>query len=284
MLGRRRPAWIADFRDGWCFEPYTVRFRTSAPLAIDRWLERRVVLAADVTVGATVPIAEDLSGRLGARARWISNGWDPAVSGGDAEMPTTVETCDLKLVYTGQLWGPRGRTPESLFRAMRVVASESDDHRLRLVHAGNLTPEDRTLIYRTGVSELVQHVGLLNRTDVIGLQRSADVLVLLTSHDSSQATGKLFEYFSAGKPILALAQGNEAERLVRETRTGVVVPPDDVDAIADVLRRAVRGDLLRDYAPQGIERYAYPQLAEEMSEVIEEAIARRAEGGDRQRA
>jgi glycosyltransferase involved in cell wall biosynthesis len=109
-------------------------------------------------------------------------------------------------------------------------------------------------------------------------------LVLLTSHDSSQATGKLFEYFSAGKPILALAQGNEAERLVRETRTGVVVPPDDVDAIADVLRRAVRGDLLRDYAPQGIERYAYPQLAEEMSEVIEEAIARRAEGGDRQRA
>jgi hypothetical protein len=72
--------------------------------------------------------------------------------------------------------------------------------------------------------------------------------------------------------------------LVRETRTGVVVPPDDVDAIADVLRRAERGDHLRDYAPQGIERYAYPQLAEEMSEVIEEAIARRAEGGDRQRA
>jgi glycosyltransferase involved in cell wall biosynthesis len=128
------------------------------------------------------------------------------------------------------------------------------------------------LIERTGVSELVEHVGLLDRADVIALQRSADVLVLITSQDPSQATGKLFEYLSAGKPILALADGNEAERLVRATGTGVVVPPDDVDAIADALRRALRGDLAREYAPQGIERFAYPHLAKEMAGVIEEAI------------
>jgi glycosyltransferase involved in cell wall biosynthesis len=275
MLGRRRPPWVADFRDGWCFEPYMVRFRTKGALAVDRWFERRVAAAADFTVGVTRPIAEDLSSRLGARARWVSNGWDPAT--GDAAearpSPTVVDDSRLRLVYTGQLWGPRGRTPEPFFRALKAAASDADGPPPRLVHAGTLVPEDRMLIARTGVSELVEHVGLLDRADVIALQRSADVLVLITSQDPSQATGKLFEYLCAGKPILALADGNEAERLVRETGTGVVVPPDDVDAIADALRRAARGDLAREYAPRGIERYAYPRLAEEMAAVIEEAIA-----------
>jgi glycosyltransferase involved in cell wall biosynthesis len=272
MLGRKRPAWVADFRDGWCFEPYMVRFRTSPQLAIDRWLEAKVARAADVTVGATRPIAEDLAERLGARSRWVSNGWDPAASAAQSEDVSTDETGVLKLVYTGQLWGPRGRTPEPLFRAMKRVSTEAGTPRIRLVHAGTLTPEDLSLIDSTGVSELIEHVGLLDRTAVLALQRSGDVLVLITSADSQQATGKLFEYLSAGKPILALADGNEAERLVRETGTGVVVPPDDVDVIAGALRTAARGDLAREYAPHGIEQYAYPRLAEQMVDVIEEAI------------
>ena len=282
MLGRRRPAWIADFRDGWCFEPYTVRFRRKTQLAVDRWLERRVALAADVTVGATRPIAEDLTQRLGARARWVPNGWDPSVVSEEGRSPTAdVEEGTVRLVYTGQLWGPRGRTPESLFRAMRAVDEDPDGPRLRLVHAGRLTPEDRMLIEQTGVSELIQHVGQLDRARVVALQRSADVLVLITSRDASQATGKLFEYLSAGKPILALADGNEAERIVRETQTGIVVSPTDVNAIAAALRQAARGDLARSYAPRDIDRYAYPRLAEEVVEIIEQAIAAHGSRGRR---
>jgi glycosyltransferase involved in cell wall biosynthesis len=275
MLGRRvRPPWIADFRDGWCFEPYMVRFRTSPQLAIDRWFEKRVARAADLVVGVTPPIADDLTGRLGAESRWVSNGWDPAEVGvGESAGVPKDEPGVLKLVYTGQLWGPRGRTPEPFFQAMRRVASEADAPRLRLIHAGTLVPEDQVLIDRTGVSDLIEHVGLLDRTEVLALQRSGDVLVLITSADSQQATGKLFEYLSAGKPILALADGNEAERLVRETGTGAVVPPNDVDAIAEALRSAARGDLARAYAPHGVDQYAYPHLAEQMADVIEQAIA-----------
>jgi glycosyltransferase involved in cell wall biosynthesis len=273
MLGKDRPPWIADFRDGWCFEPYTVRFRSKAQLSVDSWLERRVALAADVAVGATRPIADDLEQRLGARARWIPNGWDPAVGGAEDEGPgLDVEEGSVKLVYTGQLWGPRGRTPEPFFRAMSAVDSDPEVAPLRLVHAGKLTPEDRSLIERTGVSELVRHVGLLDRAGVVALQRSADVLILITSQDASQATGKLFEYLAAGRPILALARGNEAERIIRETQTGIVVSPSDVDAIAEALRGAARGELALNYAPRDIDRYAYPRLAEEVAEVIEEAI------------
>lgn len=272
LVGRRRPAWIADFRDGWCFEPYTVRFQSSAALAMDRWLERKVALTADIAVGVTRPIANDLAERLGVKSHWIPNGWDPAASPSADQLRVDVTDDGLRLVYTGGLWGEWGRTPEPLFRALKKVASPPDAPRLRLVHAGKLKPEDQALVDTTGVADLFEHVGQLDRAGALALQRSADVLVLITSRNSSEATGKIFEYLAAGKPILALADGNEAERIVRETNTGVVVPPDDVDAIADALRRAARGELAREYAPRGVDRYAYPRLAEEMADVIEEAI------------
>jgi glycosyltransferase involved in cell wall biosynthesis len=276
MLGDSRPPWVADFRDGWCFEPYTTRFRARALLALDCWLERRVALAAEVVVGATPPIADDLAQRLGARAHWIPNGWDPAAADDDERPSPMPAGAGLTLVYTGRMSGLLGRTPEALLRALKLLQSTPSISRFRFVHAGPLTAEDRSLIERTGVSEMVEHLGSLDRASALALQRSADVLVLITSRHSSEATGKLFEYLAAGRPILALAEGNEAERIVQETRTGVVVPPDDVDAIADALRRAARGELERDYAPRGVERYSYPGLAEEAVEAIEQAIALRA--------
>jgi hypothetical protein len=80
---------------------------------------------------------------------------------------------------------------------------------------------------------------------------------------------------ASGRPIVALAEGNEAERIVRETNTGVTVPPDDVHAIVAAFRRVASGQLERDYAPRGLGRYTYPGPAEAMAEVIEQAIARR---------
>jgi glycosyltransferase involved in cell wall biosynthesis len=116
---------------------------------------------------------------------------------------------------------------------------------------------------------------MLDRAGAYALQRSADALVLITSRNTSEATSKLFEYLAAGRPIVALAENNEAERIIRETNTGVAVPPDDVDAITAALRRVVSGELAREYAARNLERFTYPGPAEAMAELIETAIRRR---------
>jgi glycosyltransferase involved in cell wall biosynthesis len=274
LLGKSRPAWVADFRDGWTFEPWRGLFPTAAQRRLDSWLERRVVQTADVAVGATEPIADDLARRLAARAAWVPNGWDPA-SEPEAALAPRRRPKFVQLVYTGTLT-VRG-DPGPFLHALQIVNEELGGRPIRLIHAGRLTTEERALIDDTGIADAVEHLGTLDRTASIALQRSADALLLLTSRNRSEATGKLFEYLAAGRPIVALAEGNEAARIVRETNTGVTVPPDDVEAIAGALRRVASGELEKLYAPRNLERYTYPSPAEAMAELVETAIRRRAE-------
>jgi glycosyltransferase involved in cell wall biosynthesis len=274
LLGKRRTAWVADVRDGWTFEPVREPFPTSMQRSLDVSLEGRVAQAADVVVGATAPIARDLARRFGANAVHIPNGWDPrdARTSGAASAGRSATQDDVRLVYTGRMGGRR--KPAALLRALKLVNS-AEGRTVRIVHAGELSNEERSLVGEAGVEEFYDHIGIVDRAAAIDLQRSADALLLLTSDATSEATGKIFEYLASGRPVVALAEGNEAERIVRETNTGITVPPDDVEAIMDALRQVASGELARAYAPRNVEHYVYPRPAEAMAEAIEQAITRR---------
>ena len=279
-LGSRRPAWLADFRDGWLFEPLREPFPTSLQRRLDAALERRVVSSAEAVVAATQPIAGDFRRRYGVDAVTVTNGYDPRL---DAEAePVTLPSLpeDRRLiVHTGSLRLAHGRRdPRPLLEALRRTKDEAHVASLFLfVHAGPTTPDDEPLLAVLSEAGVLRTLGVVPRALAIALQRRAAVLVLLTSDEVSHSTGKLYEYLAAGRPILALADGNEAARIVSETGSGVTVPPDDVDAIAAALRDAATGELERGYAPHGVERYAYPAPAEAMAEAVERAIHRRAE-------
>ena len=278
-LRTRRPAWVADFRDGWRFHDARKPFPTAVQRWLDIALERRVAAQAEMVVGATVPIAADLTARLGAHSVCVENGWDPRVKpAGTAPAPATRIPGETLLVITGNLSGPFGRDPEPLLHALRRLRSDPVGSRIRVVHAGRLTEQERELITRSGVGDALQHIGTVPRTEAIALQREADALILHTSRNSSEATSKIFEYLSASRPIVALAEGNEAARIVSETGAGITVAPDDVEAIAAALRQAATGELAAAYSPHGVERYTYPAPAESMAAVIEAAIRKRGDG------
>jgi glycosyltransferase involved in cell wall biosynthesis len=277
-LGRRRPAWVADFRDGWGFQSLREAFPTAAQRKLDGALERRVVRSAGSIMAATPPIAEDLRDRFGVEASYVPNGWDPDLEGEVAAVePVSLESNVVNLVHTGFLSAGSGRNPRPLFDALSVLVRDEPEvvARLRLVLAGRLMPEDNGLVSRPELSTVVRYLGALSRTQALALQRRADGLLLVTSRQSGEATGKIFEYLASGKPILALADGNVAARIVQETGTGVTVPPEDVDGIAIALKRAAAGELERFYQPRGLERYRYPELTQLFVEQIERAIARR---------
>ena len=114
LLGRHRPPWVVELRDGWMFEPIRQPFPTSPQRRLNAALERRVVNTADVVVGATRPIAEDVAQRFGSTVCWVSNGWDPedpAVNGSIASLPG--QAGSIPLVHTGSLGVKRLRSRTS---------------------------------------------------------------------------------------------------------------------------------------------------------------------------
>ena len=278
-LGRRRPAWVADFRDGWTFHPWKPPYPTRAQRRLDAYLERRVVMSAERTTCVEAPVAEDLRERLGVDATLVPNGWDPELAA-DSDRVSLPELDEgrLQLVHTGKLSGGWGRNPTPFLEALARLRAESPATaaQLQLVLAGRLDRSERELIESFALGDLVRHLGQLSRAEAIALQRRADALVLITAPNLVwELPGKIFEYMGAGRPVLALASGNEAARVVAETGIGWTVAPDDPIAISAALRRIASGELAQAYAPHGLARYTYPGPAEEMARVIESAIERR---------
>ena len=275
----RETPWIADFRDGWTFEPLRPPFYTGLQARLDRRLERAVATRADRVLAATRPIADDLRERLGVDAVHVPNAWDPElVAEADAAEPPALAPDRVSLVHTGALAGEWGRDPGPLLAALRSLADREPEAaaRLELVLAGSHGREERELLARYRLDGLARHVGPLSRPAALALQRRAGALLLVTSRNTSEATGKLPEYLAAGRPILALAAGNEAARVVEETGTGIAVPPDDAEGLVAALRDLAAGRLAERYAPRGLAAYVHPAPAHAVAAEVERAIAARA--------
>jgi glycosyltransferase involved in cell wall biosynthesis len=288
LLGRRRPAWLADFEEGWRFDQLREAWPTRLQDRIDCALEALVARSADRLVAVTTPIVDDFNRRFGVCADHVSMAWDPDLDEQfSSARPPELETDHINVVYTGTLTLPHRRDPRGLIAALRELAVRypEDANRIRLVLAGSLSEQERHMVEGMNRDGLVRHVGALRRRDAVALQRRADALLLLTSGDhTSQITGKLFEYLAANRPIIAVAPDNEAARLVRETNTGVVVAPDDVQAIVGALRAAASGQLASRFRPRGLERYRYPGPEKAFVESMEHAIAsHQARGAGRRR-
>ena len=275
-LGRGGLPWVADVRDGWTFEPLRPRFPTAAQRRLDARLERRRLGLADAVVCVSEPAAEDLRRRRIAEAVVVANGWDPEAAPAAAGEPSELLDPDrVSLVYTGR-FGSYGRDPRPLVEALARLGREAPQvaAKLELIVAGPLT-DDESRLMATDVSPArIVRAGSLERDRAMALQREAGALLLIAQPTRSQLLNiKLFEYLAAGRPILALAGGTEAGRVVGELG-GEVVRADDGDAIVAALSRLAAGALEAPPA-EAVAPYTYPAPAESMAEVVETAIARR---------
>jgi glycosyltransferase involved in cell wall biosynthesis len=277
-LQRRGVAWIADVRDAWNFEPLRPSFPTRAQHRLDERLERRLLGAADVVTAVSRPAADDLRSRVGASVELVPNGWDPelAPSPDGSELGTAARLLDpdrTSLVYTGR-FGSYGRDPGPLIEALGRLAVTDPElaARLELVVAGPHTDAELELL-RTDVGPArISVLGSVSRERALALQRAADALLVIAALGRTQlANLKLFEYMAAGRPILALAAGTEAGRIVSETG-GEVVRSDDIAAIADALSRLISGERQAP-DPERLREYSYPSVAERMSAAVERAVA-----------
>jgi Glycosyl transferase 4-like domain/Glycosyl transferases group 1 len=268
--------WVADFRDGWRFEPTRPRFPLAAQRGLDAALERAIARRADAVVGVTPPITADLRARLGADAVTITNGFDPEEPSDAQDGWRPPLAADRhSMVYTGS-FSYAGNPADPLMRALELVDGRPElAARLEIVVAGPVTTAEREAFARRG--DQVRLLGRLDRARTLALQRAADSLLLLAGdHRPSVATGKLYEYLAADRPILVIGRRSVAAGIVAATGSGLLADAERPEEIASALEELVGGGRRHGGDREIIaERYGYPSLARQLAERVEVAIARR---------
>lgn len=134
-----------------------------------------------------------------------------------------------------------------LAEAFPAVHAKCPDARLLLVGDGEDAPLVRSLLTRQVERRTAHLTGLVPREDVPGYLAAADVLV--SPHAGIEgfigSPIKLWEYMASGRAIVATRVGQLGE-VLRDRETGLVVAPEDRDALVDALVELHDNPVLRD--------------------------------------
>jgi glycosyltransferase involved in cell wall biosynthesis len=105
---------------------------------------------------------------------------------------------------------------------------------LLLVGSGELEDTVRTQVAQLGLDKRVRFLGI--RADVADILNASDVFVLSSRWEGNPLS--VMEAMAAGLPVVSTAVGGVPE-LVREGKTGLLVPSEDAGALAQALQALV---------------------------------------------
>jgi glycosyltransferase involved in cell wall biosynthesis len=224
--------WVADLRDSLTAHPHR-RTNSSAVRAKEqtkRAIARLVARNADAIVAAADAIADE------ARAL-----------GPKGEVATIANGCDFddfagldyssgerfRITHTGSFFGQRDPRP-----FLTALAESKADAVARFV--GDFRPADHEFAANLDLGDRLELHPFLPRRQALALQRDSEALLLLIPEAGGRGqgvlSGKVFEYLAAERPILAaVPPDGAAAKLIKESKAGIVAPPDDPAALRAAL-------------------------------------------------
>ena len=149
------------------------------------------------------------------------------------------------VLFAGSLWGYRG-VAAAATAVGRVLARHPDVHAVFVGEDGvvNGGPASVAIRGAVGVSdrERLHLTGRVSHASVARWMRAADVFLYPSEHEAFGLV--LLEAMRERLPIVGSTRGACAE-IVDDERTGLLVPPDDPDALANAVERLLDDGALR---------------------------------------
>ena len=262
--------WIADFRDPWSDLYYNKDFnQLSFAKNKNKRLEESVLKSADCVLTVSNSLKEEFT-KTANRVEVITNGFD------DEVLTRNTIRLDRKFTisYIGLL--PKQSNPKVLFKVLNELCAKNADFKddLKLNFIGDISDEVKTEITNNQLNENTNFVGYVNHREAIEYQKKAQVLLLLIPNiEKSKGilTGKLFEYLTAKRPILAIGpKEGDLSEILKDTNAGVVVGFDHEEKLAsEILKLYYQykdGDLKVD--SKNIEKYHRKELTKKLASII----------------
>ena len=232
-----RVPWVADFRDPMTDEGYPAN---AAQHRIYQKIERHAVrncVRAVCTTPGTVRMYESRFPDVPAsRFSMIGNGYDEENFSFAQNLARPESRGDrIVLLHSGVLY-PSERDPRPLFAALSELqrAERVSPAALKLVlRATGHDAYLKRLIDEFAIADLVELAPPIGYHAALAeMLRSDALLVLQAANCNHQIPAKLYEYFRAQRPILALTDpAGDTAAAVNAAHAGAVVPLDSKDAI-----------------------------------------------------
>lgn len=258
--------FVVEMRDPWTTNPMAAPRASRFLCWIDALLEEKVLLAADRVVVINenfIPsICQKFPGVDEGKFVVIPNGFDFD----DFDQVAPIYNARFTIVHAGNFYP--GRTPIPFLSALAKLAAQRPDVRadwvVKFVGSGR---EYASTIDELGIADMIEFVDFVPHHVALGHVLGADVLLLVPGVGKGTMSGKIFEYIAARKPVLVVADECAAAELVRRSGVGVVVPPRDLDEVAE------RCAAFFDDIQSGV--YVYPDVGELLAAYDRKSIARR---------
>ncbi len=262
--------WIADFRDPWSNLYYNEEFKQlSFAKKKNEKLENSVFKNADCILTVSNSLKKEFDQKA-TRVEVITNGFD------DEVVTNTLITLDEKfsISYIGLL--PKQSNPKLLFKVLSTLCAEDTDFKanLKLNFIGDISEDVKKEIINYNLLENTNFIGYVSHKEAIAYQKKAQVLLLLIPNVAKSGgilTGKLFEYLTAKRPILAMGpETGDLSEILKNTSSGVVVDFGNEAKLTSEIRNLYQqyktGDL--QVNSKNIEQFHRKELTKSLSEII----------------
>jgi glycosyltransferase involved in cell wall biosynthesis len=274
--------WIADFRDPMAQDGYP-----PDPAVWESYakIERRVFERADRITVTTDGTAQYYAARYpaiaGAKIRVIENGFDPDAfaSASPSVASERKPNGRLLLLHSGIVY-PTDRDPEPFLKALARL------HREGHVGSDNLEVRFRASGYQDRYQQMIDRMALQGFVNLAPslpydqateeMQRADALLVFQARTCNRQIPAKLYEYFYAGRPILAMTDpAGDTGRLLTRMNVSGIAPLEETDSIYAMLREALERVRSGEYAvpdAADVAKLSRRARTQELAQLLDEMV------------
>ncbi len=238
-----RKPWVVDFRDLWILDPYKKPL-TKVHRMISKYLEHKILKLANRVLTVSEPLKQDLKKShpdiASEKFEVIPNGYDAA----DFEGHDEQSDGKFSIGHVGSLHWFSGRTPYYFLKALADLRYKAPEYlkEMRVFFVGATDALNKeinaAMITKWDLQNTVCFIDFVPHNQAIKFMKRFNVLVFIPARSyedcgSSRGniSGKLYEYFAAGKPILALTNEGFIKDFVSKSGCGIVVDYDDIREI-----------------------------------------------------
>ncbi|EAQ40005.1 glycosyl transferase group 1 [Dokdonia sp. MED134] len=260
-------SWLADFRDPWTTIGYHDKLRMTAKTkARHKQLEKQVLTTADHIIVTSPGTKIEFQAITEKPITVITNGFDDRVI--TPHQPTE----RFVLSHIGSLLSDRN--PQLLWKVLRELCDElpAFSKALEIQLVGKVSQEIIDAITAAGLESQLNLVGYVSHQEAQRLQEQANALLLIEINAEKTKgiiAGKLFEYLSAQRPIVAIGPKDaDIGAIIEKTATGSFVDYSQEIKLKSVIEALFTGDYKYASNTTEVAKYHRRELTAQLSNLI----------------